>query len=801
MGAAWRQGRPVRVEDLLHGSSELNDPRAAVRLIYEEVCLRRELGQPVSTAEVLGRFPQWRAELEEFFACCQLLQPEWGTPAFPQAGETLGDFHLLAEMGRGGNGRVFLATQPLLADRPVVLKLTPLGGQEHLSLARLQHTHIVPLYWAQDFPGRKLRALCMPYLGGATLAQLLDRLRGEAPKQGGGQAIQQAVCWIGSCLAEALHYAHQRGLVHLDLKPANVLLAADGQPMLLDFHLAREPVRPGEAAPEWLGGTPGYMAPEQQRALEAVRLGRPVPTAVDGQADLYALGVLLYEVLAGRPPRPLEAPPARLERWNREVSTGLADLLHKCLAREPRDRYPDAAALAADLRRHLANLPLRGVANRSLVERCRKWRRRQPHLFGLTGMLLATLLAVLTVASVVWTWDRSHRKQRLREAEAALAGGRALVQGQRHAEAVRTLTHGLAVAEQFAGDRELRQALETQLRLARRAGQAHHLHLLAERLRFLFGVDLLPPSEGRALEHRCRELWAQRRHLIESSGQDLGPEAEGRVRVDLLDLAIIWPDLRVRLAAGGEVRKARQEALELLAEAEAVLGPSPILYHERHRHARALGLHGAAEPAARAAAELAPRNAWEHYALGRSLLRAGELARAADAFRQALDLRPQAFWANFYSGLCAYRLGRHGEAVAAFHACVVLAPREPVCYYNRALAHTALGSTDQALRDYDRALQLDPRLVSAALNRGLLHYRAKRYAAAMTDFRRALENGADPAVAHYHLGLVHLARGEYAAARASLQHALRYNPSHKEARDLLNHDRLAPSSRSVPGRW
>ncbi|HKA54783.1 MAG TPA: tetratricopeptide repeat protein, partial [Candidatus Binatia bacterium] len=359
-------------------------------------------------------------------------------------------------------------------------------------------------------------------------------------------------------------------------------------------------------------------------------------------------------------------------------------------------------------------------------------------------------------------------------------------------EAVHTLTHGLAVVEQFAGDRGLRQALEGQLRLARRAGQAHELHLLTERLRFLFGVDPLPPSEARTLEQRCRDLWDQRRHLIECSGQDLGPEAEERIRRDLLDLTIIWPDLRVRLAARGEIRKARQEALELLAEAEGVLGRSPILYHERHRHAQALGLHGEAETAARAAAELAPRNAWEHYALGRSLLRAGEIARAADAFRQALHLQPQAFWANFYSGLCAYRLERHGEAVAAFHACVVLAPQEPVCYYNRALAHTALGSTDQALRDYDRALQLDPRLVGATLNRGILQYRAKRYAAAMGDFQRALENGADPAVAHYHLGLVHFAREEYAAARASLQCALRYNPNHKAARDLLNHDRLAP---------
>src|SRR5262249_44143444 len=151
----------------------------------------------------------------------------------------------------------------------------------------------------------------------------------------------------------------------------------------------------------------------------------------------------------------------------------------------------------------------------------------------------------------------------------------------------------------------------------------------------------LPASEARALERRCRGLWDQRRHLIESPGQDLGAQAEERIRGDLLDLAIIWSDLRVRLAAGGEVRKARQEALELFAEAEAVLGPGRFFYRAADRHAQALGLHGEAEPAARAAAELAPRNAWEHSALGRSLLRAGEVARAADAFHRALDLQPQ----------------------------------------------------------------------------------------------------------------------------------------------------------------
>src|SRR5262249_35558049 len=184
LAAAWRAGDQCAAEEVLADHPELWDhPRAALRVVYEEVCLRQEVGQEVDSEEVLARFPQWGTELRALLDCHRLFEPPPAKPVFPRAGEAWGDFQLLAELGQGAQGRVFLATQPALADRPVVLKLTPRTGQEHLSLARLQHTGIVPLYFAQDDPAQNLRTLCMPYFGGLTLARLLEGLRNQPPER------------------------------------------------------------------------------------------------------------------------------------------------------------------------------------------------------------------------------------------------------------------------------------------------------------------------------------------------------------------------------------------------------------------------------------------------------------------------------------------------------------------------------------------------------------------------------------------------------------------------------------------
>src|SRR5262249_6957427 len=155
------------------------------------------------------------------------------------------------------------------------------------------------------------------------------------------------------------------------LKPSNVLLAGDGQALLLDFHLARAPLAAGSAAPDWLGGTPAYMAPQHRAAPAAVREGRTLGCSLRRPAPIFSLRLLLYEALAGALPAAEQAPAVALRRCNPQVSTGLADILGKCLEQEPDERYADAATLAADLRRHLTDQPLRGVANRDWRERWR----------------------------------------------------------------------------------------------------------------------------------------------------------------------------------------------------------------------------------------------------------------------------------------------------------------------------------------------------------------------------------------------------------------------------------------------
>jgi serine/threonine protein kinase/tetratricopeptide (TPR) repeat protein len=816
LAASWQGGVHRSVETYLADHPWLRShPRAMLRLVGEELRQRIQCGQDVSLSELHVRFPDWRNELAALLerlrsrpeesthvlGAPDMLQHPVSRTCFPDVGTLLGEFRLLAEVGRGGTGRVYLAEQAFLAGRRMILKITPFENQEHLTLARLQHTHIVPIYSVRDFPERDLRCLCMPCLGGATLRQLLDNLRDRPPAQRRGcdlvhalatsvadprlfwvsnsptrRALEgasyvQAVCWIGVCLADALHHAHTQGMVHLDVKPSNVLLTADCQPMLLDFHLARGPIQPQHGMPQWLGGTTAYLSPEQRAAMRAYHDRVPITVAVDARSDVYGLGLLLVELLHRRY-LSAEADTASILIANPEVSRGLCDVVARCLRPHPAERYPSAGLLAEDLRRHLTDRPLIGVRNRSLPERFRKWRRRHPHRLFLFGLVAVCVMGALTFGGLYAVQAARHRQ----EADRALDLGRRQFEQRHYAAAVETLEHGL----QHVAGAGLTPGFSTDMhRLlgqARRARDIETLHQQVDRLRYVDESELARPAML-ALEALCRAAWADRERLC-SADEFMDARTEANLHRDLSDVATLWARLRVRLAAPAEATAARQEALAVLRQAETRFGASLAVRLQRHALEQ-----GPDRPIA-APIEPAPATAWEFYTLGRWLFTTGDLAGAAAAFDSAVDLSPQDFWPWYGKGLCSYRQKRPDLAAHAFTVCLALAPDSAACYHNRGLARAADGDNAGALRDYDRALRLDPHLALAALHRGEVRLQQQQLAEAELDFRVALKFGANPAAVHYGQARLHLARRESDAALASVERALHHDPNHRPSQEL-----------------
>jgi eukaryotic-like serine/threonine-protein kinase len=390
-------------------------------------------------------------------------------------------------------------------------------------------------------------------------------------------------------------------------------------------------------------------------------------------------------------------------------------------------------------------------------------------------------------------------RHKLAEAEADLADGRDLLRDHQYAPAVRRLTRGLELARGRWGGGDLTRALEGHLLRARRLLAAAELHRVADHLRFLVAPETLAVRQLQTLESHCRRIWEARGRLLTGVGGGGDRDLDRRLRTDLLDLACLWADLRVRLP-GLPRDQARQRALQVLDEAEALLGPSLALAHQRRLFGTAPDqlAAGGQQPG-----EETPRTAWDHYLLGRSWLRAGRPDLAEPLLEQAAALEPEGFWPNFFWGVCAYRLKRYPDADKALSVCIALAPRVPQGYFNRAQVHTAAGRWQKALEDYGRALKIDPSFAAAVLNRGLLHARLEHYPEAAADLRRALRDGADPAAVHYNLAVLHHAQNDRPAALAALEDALRYDPANAKARqllDLLRKNQGGRRPRFIPGK-
>src|SRR5437667_10390836 len=290
----------------------------------------------------------------------------------------LGDYELLEEVGRGGQGVVFRARQKSL-NRTVALKVISLGQwaskahvkrfrREAEAAASLEHPGIVPIHEVGERDGQCY--FSMKFVEGGQL----DEVARRAP-----MSIRQAV-EPSVHVARIVHYAHEHGILHRDIKPGNILLDAKGEPHLTDFGLARL-VESESSVTHTLEvlGTPSYMAPEQAVGNNA---------AVTKVTDVYGLGAVLYQLLTGHPPFAggttyetiklvLETEPRQLRLWNRKIDRDLSTICLKCLEKDPRRRYSSALALAEDLERWLRHEPIR-ARHTGVFTRGKKWVRRNP---------------------------------------------------------------------------------------------------------------------------------------------------------------------------------------------------------------------------------------------------------------------------------------------------------------------------------------------------------------------------------------------------------------------------------------
>jgi serine/threonine-protein kinase len=323
-------------------------------------------------------------------------------------------YQILKELGRGGMGVVYKARQGKL-NRIVALKMVLAGahaGQDQLArfyteaeaVAHLQQPNIVQIYEVSEHEG--LPYFSLEYVDGGSLS---ERIGGKP------QPVEDAARQV-ALLSRAMDYAHKQGIIHRDLKPANVLITRDGQPKITDFGLAKRlESDASQTRSGTLMGTPNYMAPEQARG--EVREVGPL-------ADVYALGVILYEMLVGRTPflgasildtlqqvRSQEpVPPSRLQP---KVPRDLETICLKCLEKEPAKRYETAGAMADDLERFLAGEPIlaRPVG---APERLWRWCRRNRRVAALSAAVLLLMLSLAIggpVAAILVNQQRAIASQ------------------------------------------------------------------------------------------------------------------------------------------------------------------------------------------------------------------------------------------------------------------------------------------------------------------------------------------------------------------------------------------------------
>ena len=682
-------------------------------------------------------------------------------------------FELIDRIGGGTFSQVYLATQIELSDRFVVLKVVRRSLTEPQKLALLQHTNIVPIYSFHELAGRSV--ICMPYAGSVTLESFQGTQRESGSRSGetliatvhrqvdrtwtdqsgpgavevadGPAADEAAVLgllerlrhldgprlavWLFGRLAAGLAHSHARGVLHGDLKPANVLIRNDGEPALLDFNLSRDLMRPTDRR---VGGTLPYMSPEGFRELIAAE-SKPDPSS-----DIYSLGVMLFEFVTGRLPYPAPRSAAatdlemaieqrkRAPEWRREdaAGPGLRSIIDHCLRFEPSGRYRSAEQLQQDLACQEEHRPLR-FAPESFRSRARKWAVRHPRATSTGPIALACLLLLVPAVFSATTW-----RGRLLSLAAS------------------------ARLDQFRGDSEraLAALIVDPLRASDQA--------IAEAMRPLRVSGIWDPGSAAAFlsdphlgdedRERARELMY--RHVghvawvevdrLESRLESPATDADLRRLDDLLAiLATSAPSAESRppaMLAAARARLAGDEAAAtewseraVAVEAECDTG--------RYLEAVRLQTERSFASAIEILASLADResipSAIRWTMLGRAQLADHDYEAAKMSFTQSLERSPGSARLWLLRAHCHRSLRQIDRAERDYTEALGREPGLTAAWVSRAQIRNSTGRPEEALADVDEGLRHRPGDAALLMFRSDLLRRLGRHAAAERDFELA----------------------------------------------------------------
>jgi serine/threonine protein kinase/Tfp pilus assembly protein PilF len=825
----------------------------------DEIAQRVQAGEPVDVEAVIRAHPEHAKPLRRLLPAVEMLAGLGQSAATgdasvtPQVEDTdparqsLGDFRIVREVGRGGMGVVYEAVQ-LSLSRRVALKVLPFTGMldpkqlqrfknEAQAAALLQHQHIVPVHFVGCERGVHFYA--MQYIDGQTLAQLIAQLRrsaepepipapaGEPPSADApagaadrpvpplplageptspygpgpvlpgpvgpapdtvpqaGLATERShrtagyfkmVARLGIQAAEALHHAHEMGVIHRDVKPGNLLVDGRGSLWVTDFGLAHMQTEASLTLSGDLVGTVRYMSPEQALANRVL---------IDHRTDVYSLGATLYELLTLRPAfrgndrhellRQIAFDePAPPRRFNKAIPAELETVVLKALEKRPEDRYANAHELAEDLQRFLKDEPVR-AKRPSLMQRARRWMRRHR---ALVGAAAAALLAALLVLAAGLGWVVRDRVARQRDAETKVREAlEAAAPGLRHGNPYDPpLVAAVQRAEAQLSTGVVGKELQGRVQQLR---QDHDMLAKLERARLKYtvmtkgGGDDYPGADqlyvlafkGYGLDVTCLNSEEATRRLRKSA-----------IRIQLVTALDDWTSVRNKLHPGAgsfltalagladdnpwrqRLRKAERSgarrALEELATERGAQNQPPanvVLLSRALRHARRWR---AAEHLLRAAQQVQPTDFLINFELALTLedKKPPDYGDAIRFYQAALTVRPKSLGVYNNLGNALTHQGKFMEAVAAFHRAIDLAPDEPLPHYNLAVELANKGRLDEAIPEYRRASRVKEGFWRANYNLGRALARKGRLDEAITEFQEAARLNKEFAWAHTALG-------------------------------------------------